>query len=43
MLIVENIDRSIKEIQEKMDQKLEALTKQIQKSPKEIQETMHQK
>ena len=43
MLIAEHIDKSLKEIQEKMDQKLEALTRQTQKSPKEIQETMHQK
>ena len=43
MLIVEHIDRSLKEIQEKKDQKLEALTRQTQKSPKGIQENMDQK
>ena len=40
MLVAENIEKSLKEIQEKMDQKLEALTRQIQKSLKETQENM---
>ena len=31
MLIAEHIDKSLKEIQERMDQKLEAFTRQTQK------------
>ena len=36
------INKSLKEIQEKMDQKVEALTRETQKSFKEIQENMDQ-
>ena len=43
MLIAEHMDKSLKEIQEKIDQKFEALTRQTQKSLKEIQENMDQK
>ena len=35
---MKDINKSLKEIQEKMDQKLEALTKETQKSLKEIWE-----
>ena len=35
-----DMNKSLKEIQEKMDQKLEALTRETQKSFKEIQENM---
>ena len=35
---IKDITKSLKEIQEKMDQKLEALTRETQKSLKEIQE-----
>ena len=35
-----DINKSLKEIQDKMDQKVEALTRETQKSFKEIQENM---
>ena len=35
---MKDINKSLKEIQEKMDQKSEALTRETQKSLKEIQE-----
>ena len=38
MLVQEHMKNILKEIQEKMDQKLEALTRETQKSLKEIQE-----
>ena len=37
-----DINKSLREIQEKMDQKLEALTRETQKSFKDIQENMGQ-
>ena len=40
---MKDINKSLKEIQEKNDQKLEALTRETQKSFKEIQENMGQK
>ena len=40
---MKDINKSLKEIQEKNDQKLEALTRETQKSLKEIQENMGQK
>ena len=43
MLIAEHIDTSLTEVQEKMDQNVEALTRQTQKSLKETQENMDQK
>ena len=39
---MKDINKSLKEIQEKMDQKLEALTRETQKSLKAIQEDMGQ-
>ena len=39
---MKDINKSLKEIQEKNDQKLEALTRETQKSLKEIQENMSQ-
>ena len=39
---MKDINKSLKEIQEKNDQKLEALTRETQKSLKEIQENMGQ-
>ena len=38
-----DINKSLKEIQENMNQKVEALTRETQKSLKEIQENMGQK
>ena len=43
MLVKEHMKDILKEIQWKMDQKLEALTRETQKSVKEIQENMGQK
>ena len=40
---MKGINKSLKEIQEKNDQKLEALTRKTQKSLKEIQDNMGQK
>ena len=40
---MKDINKSLKEIPEKNDQKLEALTRETQKSLKEIQENMGQK
>ena len=40
---IKDINKSLKEIQEKMDQEIEALIRETQKSLKEIQENMDQK
>ena len=40
---MKDINKSLKEIQEKNDEKLEVLTRKTQKAPKEIQDNMGQK